>query len=262
MTRRGPSGRERTPWGEHIEGPQAVGELLRAGKRRVHRVLVSEGSGQSAALAEIARLARAAGVPVRTVDRPQLLSAAQTDAPQGVVAVADPVDEADLEDLSGRRAGDPAPFLVVLDGVTDPHNLGAVMRTAACAGASGIVIGRHRAAGLTPSAVKAAAGAVEHLPVAPVAGIPNALSSLAAAGVWTVALDPGATGSLWDLQVATEPVALVLGSEGKGISRLARERCELAVSIPLSGPIASLNVSAAAALACFEVARRRSTQPD
>jgi 23S rRNA (guanosine2251-2'-O)-methyltransferase len=239
-----------------------VRQLLRARKRRVHRLLIADGSGGSPALAEIAALARAAGVPVRNVDRAHLVSAAQTDAPQGVVAVADPAEEADLDQLCRRTGEGGVPFLVVLDGVTDPHNLGAVMRTAACAGANGIVVGTHRAAGLTPAAVKAAAGAVEHLPVAPVAGIPNALSALSAAGVWTVALDPGATTSLFDLQVVTEPVALVLGSEGKGISRLTRQRCELSVSIPMSGPIESLNVSAAAALACFEVARRRATRTD
>jgi len=136
------------------------------------------------------------------------------------------------------------------------------MRTAACAGSTGVVIARHRAAGLTPAAVKAAAGAVEHLPVATVAGVPGALSSLSASGVWNVALDPQAPRSLWDLEIASEPVALVLGSEGRGISRLARDRCDLALSIPMPGPIASLNVSAAAALACFEVARRRTTQVD
>lgn len=262
MSGRGGRRSERPARGEQVEGPQAVRELLLARKRRVHRVIISEGGAGGAVLSEIAALARNAGVPVRTVDRFQLLSAAQTESPQGVVATADPVPEADLDRLARRPTGGPAPFLVVLDGVTDPHNLGAVMRTAACAGSTGIVIGRHRAAGLTPAAVKAAAGAVEYLPVATVAGVPGGLSSLSAAGVWNVALDPEAPRSLWDLEIATEPVALVLGSEGKGISRLARDRCDLALSIPMPGPIASLNVSAAAALACFEVARRRTTQVD
>ena len=236
-------------------------ELLSAGKRRVHRVTMAEGAAGGTVLAEIAGMARSAGVPIRVVDRQQLLSLAQTDSPQGVVAVADPVPEVDLERLA-LRGSSSAPFLVVLDGVTDPHNLGAVMRTAASAGGTGIVIGRHRAAGLTPAAVKSAAGAVEHLPVATVPGIPNALTSLRASGIWTVALDPLAQGILWDLEIASEPVALVLGSEGRGISRLARQRCDLAVSIPMPGPLGSLNVSAAAALACFEVARRRMTQAD
>ena len=236
-----------------VEGRQAVRELLRARRRRVHRLSVAEGAGEKGVLGEIVDLARAAGVPVRKVGREQLEGDAATDAPQGVIAWADPVGEADLDDLT--RAD--RPFLVVLDGVTDPHNLGAIMRSALCAGANGLVVARHRAAGLTPAAVKAAAGAAEYLPVAVVSGIPAALASLSAAGVWTVGLDAGASATVWDLTLATEPVALVLGAEGGGLGRLTRQRCELVVSIPLSGPIESLNVSAAAALACFEVARRR-----
>ena len=263
MSRRGrPRREEAAAWGEQVEGPQAVSELLRAGKRRVHRLLVAEGAADSPVMAEVVGLARAAGVLVRVVDRGQLGAAAQTDSPQGVVASADPLPEAEIEELARRNPGRPVPFLVVLDGVTDPHNLGAVIRTAASAGSTGVVIGRHRAAGLTAAAVKAAAGGVEHVPVATVAGIPNALAALSAAGVWTVALDPSAPKPVWGLEVATEPLAVVLGAEGKGISRLARQRCELAVSIPMAGPIASLNVSAAAAVACFEVARSRATQAD
>jgi 23S rRNA (guanosine2251-2'-O)-methyltransferase len=180
---------------------------------------------------------------------------ALSDAPQGVVARADPLPPTALEDLAG-----PGAFLVVLDGVTDPHNLGAVMRSALAAGATGVVIGRHRAAGLTPAVLKAAAGAAEHLPMATVPGVPAALATLASGGVWTVALDAVAPTSLWDLSVATEPVALVLGSEGRGLGRLVRQRCDLAVRVPQFGPLDSLNVSATAALACFEVARRRTAR--
>ncbi|HEY3809961.1 MAG TPA: TrmH family RNA methyltransferase, partial [Acidimicrobiales bacterium] len=182
-------------------------------------------------------------------------AAALTDAPQGVLARADPIPEVPVERLLAAAA----PFLVVLDGVTDPHNLGAVMRSALSAGGTGLVIGRHRAARLTPAALKAGAGAAEYLPVATVAGIPAALAALAAAGVWTVGLDAGAPTTLWDLTVATEPVALVLGAEGRGLGRLVRQRCDLVVDVPLLGPLDSLNVAAAAALACFEVARKRAT---
>ncbi|HVA73081.1 MAG TPA: 23S rRNA (guanosine(2251)-2'-O)-methyltransferase RlmB [Acidimicrobiales bacterium] len=238
-----------------VEGRQAVRELLRARKRRVQRVIVAEGASDKGALSEIVELARSAGVPVRRVGREEIDAKALTDSPQGVVAIAEPLREADL----GQLASDGRPFLVALDGVTDPHNLGAVMRSALCAGATGLVVGRHRAAGLTPTAVKAAAGAAEHLPVAFVGGIPAALSTLAGAGVWTVGLDAGAKASLWDLDIATEGLALVLGAEGSGLGRLTRQRCELLVSVPLAGPIESLNVSAAATLACFEVARRRAT---
>ncbi|HET9072602.1 MAG TPA: 23S rRNA (guanosine(2251)-2'-O)-methyltransferase RlmB [Acidimicrobiales bacterium] len=236
-----------------VEGRQAVRELLRARRRRVHEVLVAESAAESGTLQEILELAVTAGVPVRRVGRPQLEARAATDAPQGVVASADPLPEASLEQL--LRA--PAPLLVVLDGVTDPHNLGAVMRSALCAGATGLVVGRHRSAAVGPVVTKAAAGAAEWLPVATVAGVPAALAELRAAGVWTVGLDAGAAGSLWDLAVATEPVALVLGAEGSGLGRLTRQRCEVVVGVPLQGPLDSLNVSAAATLACFEVARRR-----
>ncbi len=241
--------------GEQVEGRQAVRELLRAGRRAVRQVLVADGSDHSDALSEIFDLATQARVPLKRVDRAQIDAEALTDAPQGVIARAAPVQETPLADLLIK--GQVNPFLLVLDGVTDPHNLGAVMRTALCAGATGLVITRHRSAHLTPAAVKSAAGAVEHLPVAVVPGVPAALSDMANAGVWTVALDADAPQSLWGLQVATEPVALVLGAEGKGISRLARQRCEVVVSIPIGGPLGSLNVSAAAALACFEVARAR-----
>jgi 23S rRNA (guanosine2251-2'-O)-methyltransferase len=243
--------------GEQVEGRQAVRELLRARKRTVSYVLVGEGTDESEVITEILRLARESGVAVRRLARAELDARARTDAPQGVIAIAAPLAGADLGQLVRRGPAGTPPLLVVLDGVTDPHNVGAVMRSALSAGATGLVLGRHRASGLGPTAVKAAAGAVEHLPVATVAGIASALSDLSKAGVWTVALDQAATTPLWDLTLASEPVALVLGDEGRGLSRLVRERCDLAVRIPLLGPLDSLNVSAAAALACFEVARRR-----
>jgi 23S rRNA (guanosine2251-2'-O)-methyltransferase len=245
-----------------VEGRQAVRELLRAGRRRVHSLVVAEGADESGALGEILALAADARVTVRRASREHTTSLAATDSAQGVVARADPVPDVALADLTGRSSPGLAPFLVVLDGVTDPHNLGAVMRSALGAGATGVVIPRHRGVGLTPAAVKAAAGAVEYLPVATVPGIPAALTTMAEAGLWTIALDAGSTGSLWDLEVATEPLAVVLGSEGRGVSRLALRRCDVRVAIPIHGPLDSLNVSAAAALACFEVARRRAGWAD
>ncbi|HWE56774.1 MAG TPA: 23S rRNA (guanosine(2251)-2'-O)-methyltransferase RlmB [Acidimicrobiales bacterium] len=236
-----------------MEGRQAVRELLRAGTRPVRQLYVAEGIGPSDPLAEILDLAAAAGVAARWASREQIASMAGTEAPQGVVALAGPLREWSLEDLLAV----PDAFLVALDGVTDPHNLGAVMRSALCAGATGVVIGRHRSASLSPAAMKAAAGAVEHLPVAAVTGIPAALQTMVGSGMWTIGLDARGTTGIWELTVATEPVAVVLGAEGRGLSPLCRSRCDLVASIPLSGPLDSLNVSAAAALACFEVARRR-----
>jgi 23S rRNA (guanosine2251-2'-O)-methyltransferase len=146
---------------------------------------------------------------------------------------------------------------LVMESVSDPHNLGALLRTGECAGVTGAVLPRHRGAQVTPTVTKVAAGAVEHVPMAVVASVPGALTELGKAGVWTVGLDPEAEVSVFDLPVGDQPVALVVGSEGKGLSRLARQRCELLVAIPRLGALASLNVSAAGAVACYEVARRR-----
>ena len=156
---------------------------------------------------------------------------------------------------SGR--GSAAPFLLVLDGITDPGNFGAVLRTAECAGVTGIVVRSHRSVRITPTVAKAAAGAIEHLPFAVVPGIPAALRTLSSHDVWTVGLDAAGPRPIHELDLAGEAVALVLGAEGRGLSRLAAERCDVLASIPLRGTLGSLNVAAAAAVACFEIARRR-----
>ena len=202
---------------------------------------------------EIVALASKAQVRVEYVTGLELEDMAQTSAPQGVIARAMPVIEADVDKLLAH----PRAFIVALDGVTDPGNLGAVIRTAETAGATGIVLPRHRAAGLSPAAVKAASGAIEYLSIALVAGIPTFLDRATRAGLWTVGLDERGTTSVFDLTVGEGPVVLVLGAEGRGLSRLARDRCEVVAGIPMNGALDSLNVSAAAAVACFEITRRR-----
>lgn len=253
--------------GEQVEGIQAVRELLVARRRRVISVTISDPGGHSSPLGEIAELASRAsytleggaeeGVEVRYADRHDLERLAGSDAPQGVVAFAEALQGHALGALMTHDPGQPAPFLVVLDGVTDPHNLGAVMRSALGAGATGLVIAKHRSARLTPAALKAAAGAAEHLRLAVVGGVPAALHQLDQAGLWTVGLDSSGPTGIWDLAVTDEPLALVLGAEGGGLSPLVVRRCGVLASIPLAGPLGSLNVSVAAAVACFEVARRR-----
>ena len=161
---------------------------------------------------------------------------------------------ADLDDL---LAADDA-FLVALDGVTDPRNLGAILRSAETAGATGVLLPRHRSAHITPVAAKAAAGAIEYLPMALVGGIPNALERAQRAGVWCVGLDERGERDLTELDLADQRIVIVLGAEGKGLARLTRDRCDMLVRIPMKGHVASLNVAAAATLACHEVARRRS----
>jgi 23S rRNA (guanosine2251-2'-O)-methyltransferase len=246
-------GSSRDDRGQQIEGRRAVRELLVAGRRKVHELMISSGTDDAPELTELETLAREAGVRIKPVPPDQIERRARTGAPQGVIAIAAPVPAADLDDL----LADPAAFLVALDGVTDPQNLGAVMRSAETAGATGIVLATHRAVGLTPAVAKAAAGALEHLPVAFVSGVPGALDRAKRAGVWCVGLDADGDQLLFDLSVADAPLVLVLGAEGRGLSRLARTRCDVIASIPMHGHIESLNVSAAAAVACTEIARRR-----
>ena len=243
--------------GEQVEGRRAVRELLVARRRRTREVLLAEDLDRSAVIAEIVDLATAARVPVRRVSRGQLDGAARTEAPQGVIARADPLPEADLDALARPSKSGTPPFLVVFDGVTDPHNLGAVLRSAEGAGATGAVLPRHRATHVTPTVAKAAAGAAEHVPIAVVPGIPAALTVLRDAGVWTVGLAEDGDRSVYDLDLGTEPIALVLGAEGTGLSRLTRQRCDVTAAIPLRGHIPSLNVASAGAIAAFEIARRR-----
>lgn len=254
--------------GDQVEGRQAVRELLLAGNRRIHEILMVADRDGAEVLEDIAELAADQRVPVRAVSPAKLAATARTEAPQGVVAHAAPLAEVELDDLAhggrphGGRRGAP-PFLLVLDGVTDPGNLGAVLRSAEGAGVSGVVLPRHRAVHVTPTVAKAAAGAIEHLPVALAGGLPAALSRLSELGIWVVGLDGAAERSLFDgLELAAGPVAMVLGAEGRGLSRLVRQRCDVVVAVPLLGRLGSLNVAAAGALACYEVARRRLVRSD
>jgi 23S rRNA (guanosine2251-2'-O)-methyltransferase len=236
-----------------VEGRQAVRELLLAGRRRVREVWMVDEGDDAPILGDIRELAASQRVNVLPVSKGRFAAQARCEAPQGVLALAAPLPEADLDDL----VRGPAPFLIALDGVTDPGNLGAVLRSAECAGVTGAILPRHRAVHVTPAATKAAAGAVEHVPIAVVGGLPAAVARLRDQGIHVVGLDGAASTSLYDLVGADGPVCLVLGAEGRGLSRLVRERCDEVVAIPLRGALGSLNVSAAAALACFEIARQR-----
>lgn len=249
---------ERSLGGEQVEGRQAVRELLLAGRRKVRELWVSTDAEASGLVADLIELAHDQRVPVHAVSRRKLDAEARSEAPQGVLAKAAPLPEADLDDLVRRRPGKPAPFLVALDGVTDPGNLGALLRSAEGAGVTGVVLPRHRSVHVTPTAAKAAAGAIEHLQIAVVPGLPAALARLRQASVWVVGLDDAAERTVFELdELGREAVALVLGAEGAGLSRLVRERCDLLVRIPMCGRLASLNVSVAGALACYEVVRAR-----
>lgn len=251
-------GRARGLGGEQVEGRQAVRELLLAGTRRVREVLIAVDPDEDIGPAQdLADLAADVGVGVRQVTRRKLDGIARTDAPQGVVAMAAPLPEHLLEELLVPSERGAVPFLLAVDGVTDPGNLGALLRSAECAGVTGVVLPRHRAVHVTPAVTKAAAGAVEHLPIAVVGGLPSAVAELRRAGVTVIGMDMAGVPLHRASVPVDQPVCLVLGSEGKGISRLVRERCDEVLALPLLGQLASLNVAAAGAVACYEVARRR-----
>ena len=240
-----------------MEGRQAVRELLSANRRPVKSLLMAEGMDQAAILNEIEALATKRRVKVSYVSRRRIDMVARTEGPQGVVALARPVEETSFEKLCEPSPGGRQPFLLVLDGITDPHNQGALLRSAECAGVTGVILPRHRSAHLSPTVAKVAAGAIEYLPMALVPGVPNALQRLSTAGVWSVGLDGEAPSSLYELPLGKEPVALVLGSEGTGLAALTRKRCDALASIPQHGKLSSLNVATAGAIACFDIARRR-----
>jgi 23S rRNA (guanosine2251-2'-O)-methyltransferase len=245
--------------GDIVEGRQAVRELLRAGRRGVEEVRVADELGEAAVLAEIEDLATDLRVPYSVVSRRKIDDLALTEHHQGVIARAAPLWPVELEELLGLDGGR-IPFVLALDGVTDPGNLGAILRTAEVVGATGVVLPKHRAVRLSPAAVKAAAGAVEHLRIALVGGLPAALARASDEGLWVVGLDGDSTDSVYDMRVADQALMLVVGAEGDGLSSLVRRRCDQVVSIPQFGHTESLNVAAATAVACFEVQRRRAAQ--
>ena len=208
-------------------------------------------------LADIEALSHEFGVSLRRVSRRHMASEALTESHQGVIAKAAALSPVDFDSMKEQ----PEAFLLVLDGITDPGNLGAILRTAECAGVTGVILGRHRSVHISPTVTKAAAGAVEHVPMALVGGIPTAIAQLNDAGVFTVGLDGGGDQSIFDLpQFSDGPTALVLGAEGPGLSRLVRQRVATMASIPLGGQLNSLNVATATAVACFEVVRMRNRQ--
>ena len=245
--------RHKGPGGDRVEGRQAVRELLLADTRKVREIVMQTGLDTADILEDIEMLAADRRVTVREVGRGAFDALAQTESAQGVLADAEPLPTVEIEDLIEQ----PNPFLVMVDGVTDPHNLGAIFRSADAAGATGIVLPRHRSARISPTVSKTAAGAIEHVPVANVAGVPAAIQTLQKHNVWVIGLDEAADRSIFEFDIADQPICLVLGAEGPGLSRLTRERCDQLVSIPMQGSVASLNVSAAATVAMFDVARRR-----
>lgn len=244
------------PSGRIVGGLHPVRELLRAGVR-VDRVLVAAGRTASSVLDELLAAARAAGVPVDEVDRDELERLAPGLVHQGVIALAPPLPTVGLADLVARaEAAGERPLLVALDGVTDPHNLGSIARTAEAVGAHGLVLPGRRSAAVTPTVEKAAAGALAHLPVAVVPNLVRALAELKERGLWVLGLD--AEGEpLAGHPLAAEAVVLVVGAEGAGLARLTRERCDALVRLAMRGSVASLNASVAAGVALYALRSAR-----
>jgi 23S rRNA (guanosine2251-2'-O)-methyltransferase len=241
---------------DRLTGIHAVKEALEA-QRPIDRIAIAKGR-QDTRVEEIVQLARKQGVPVRFEDRAQLDRIADSKDHQGVVALAAARRAATLEDILARANGSHTGMglIVLLDGVEDPHNLGAIVRTTLAAGAHGVVIPERRAAGLTDTVARASAGALEYLPVAKVTNLVRTMEELKEAGYWLVGLDEDGDKNYTEVDY-TSPTGIVLGGEGKGLHDLTRKRCDFVVKLPTVGPVKSLNVSVAAGVVLFEAIRQR-----
>lgn len=240
-----------------IYGLLPVLEALRARRRPLQKILLLEGA-QPARLSELLDLARRAGVAVEKRDRRTLDDLTRQANHQGVVALTKAAGAGYVaaEELLDSLNPVEKPLVVLLDGIEDPHNLGAILRTCEGAGVDGVFIPEHRAAGLNETVAKTSAGAVEYVRVARVTNLARLIEDLKARGSWVIGVEGGAASAHWDFDFTT-PLALVFGSEGKGIRRLVREHCDAVVSIPMRGQLNSLNVSVAAGIVLFEVLRQR-----
>ncbi len=239
-----------------IEGRNPVLEALKA-RRPINRVLVSRTAGRHTVIAQILDMARKRNVPIEFVDEQAMRRVSETPAHQGVIALIAAREYASFDDLfAAPKARKEAALYCVLDGIEDPQNLGAILRTADATGFHGIVVRSRRAVGLTPVVAKVSAGAIEYVPVARVANIAQTLETLKTAGVWAIGVDMRGQQEYTKVDFKM-PVALVIGGEGQGISELVRKRCDILARIPMKGHIGSLNASVAAALVMYEAFRQR-----
>lgn len=239
---------------EQIEGRNAVLEAFRSGKC-VDKLFILDGC-QDGPVRTIAREARKTDTIINYVSKERLDQLSETHAHQGVIAQVAAYDYSTVDEILARaeEKGE-APFLIILDNVEDPHNLGAIIRTANLAGAHGVIIPKRRAVGLTSTVAKTSAGAINYTPVAKVTNIVRTIEELKEKGIWFVCADMGGE-TMYDLDL-TEPMGLVIGNEGEGVSRLVREACDFTASIPMKGDIDSLNASVAAGVLAYEIVRQR-----
>jgi len=237
-----------------LEGRNAVLEVLKSG-RDIEKIIVQKGNVEGT-VRRIVGMAKQNGVVVQEVVKQKLDEMSQTKNHQGVIAIVSEHEYADVRDIlqAAAEKGE-KPFIIILDNITDPHNLGAVIRTAECAGAHGVIIPKRRSVGLTATVGKTSAGAMEYMPVARVTNISKTIDDLKKDGIWVACADMG--GNDYFEASLDGAVALVIGSEGDGVSRLVKEKCDFVVSIPMYGKISSLNASVAAGLLMYEVVRQR-----
>ena len=238
---------------DKIIGRNPVAEALRAG-REIEKILVKKG-GYEGSIVPIIKKAKDRGIIIQEVEKQKLDKIAEHGSHQGIIAFAAVHEYATVQEiLAGCRERGKAPFLIICDKITDPHNLGSILRTANCAGADGVIIPKRGGVGLNPVVAKTSAGAVEYTPVARVANIAQTIDWLKEQNVWTACADMAGT-SMYQTDL-TGAIALVIGSEGAGVSRLVREKCDFTVQIPMFGEINSLNASVAAAVLMYEVTRQ------
>lgn len=237
-----------------IEGRNAVIEAYRAGKT-IDKLFVLEHCKEGS-MNTVIREAKKHDTIINYVKKERLDQMSETGKHQGVIAYAAAYDYASVDDIleKAEQKGE-APFIIILDDIEDPHNLGAIIRTANLAGAHGVIIPKHRAAGLTATAVKASAGAINYTPVAKVTNISKTIDELKDKGLWFVCADMGGT-TMYDLDLRG-PIGLVIGNEGKGVSRLVKEKCDFVASVPMFGDIDSLNASVATGVLAYEIVRQR-----
>lgn len=237
-----------------IEGRNAVIEAYRAG-RPIDKLFILDGC-QDGPVLTIKREAKAKGTPVKFVTKERLDQLSETGHHQGVIAHAAAYEYAEVEEIleNARKKGEP-PFIFLLDNIEDPHNLGAIIRTANLAGAHGVIVPKNRAAGLTAVVAKTSAGALNFTPVARVTNLAKTIEELKKEGIWFVCADMGGT-QMYDLNLKG-PIGLVIGNEGEGVGRLVREKCDMIASIPMKGDIDSLNASVAAGVLAYEIVRQR-----
>ena len=245
---------------ELLYGRNAVRECLRAGRRTVYKVLLAEGVKESGTVADILNTARGRGIVPQRVERRQLDGLGDVNH-QGVAAEVEPYPYSDPEEMLkvAEERGE-SPLLLLLDCLQDPQNLGTLLRTAEAVGVHGVIIPKRRAVAVTPAVVNASAGAVEHLLVARVTNVVQAMDRLKAANVWVVGLEDVPEAQLYHRADLNIPLALVVGSEGGGMRRLVRERCDFLIRLPMRGRIGSLNASVAGSIALYEIWRQREAE--